>query len=198
MIMLKVESVDSRKYYRVDPRKYYREPLGCKDAVIQVVGSNALIYAPNGHGSNDILLQVREDSSYGAIGGASDLFVDETGNVVAFETEAATLRREFREETGHKLMEGRGLWNYIGCYTSILHYQNFPSVHAVGTYFGIETTPQRLAQYASGGGSEEGSLVVLSTEQVLQALKNNQVCSNAEPALRRLLLNWLVFPVHQL
>ena len=172
---------------RVDPRQWYRRQPGCLKSIFQVIGANALIYAHTEvPGSTLFLLQQRKGGYYSAIGGASDLFVDDKNCVVGFESQEDTLFREFFEETGHALLESPCVWNFIGCFTSVIHYHSYPSVHGVGTYYSIQTTTEHIRQYASGG-SYEGRIIILNTKEVLQALQNNLVLSNTEPALRKLL-----------
>ena len=181
---------------RTDPRKHYRQQPGCDQAIFQVIGANCLVHAPSGLPGNHLfLLQRRRDGTYGAIGGAGDLFVDEAGNVVGFEHQYDTLRREFWEETGSILHENPGIWKYIGCYTSVVHYRKYPDVHGVGTYFSIETTPERIQEYAAGG-SREGDIIILNTYEVLRALQDGMVFANTEPALRYLLQGWCLLPAN--
>ena len=114
--------------------------------------------------------------------------------LITFEEQQDTLRREFYEETGHLLQEGEGFWKYLGCFTSLINYSHYPSVHGVGTYFSIETTSERIHEYPSKGGSREGKVVILNTKEVLQALQDGKVFPNTEPALRKLLQIWCVLP----
>lgn len=181
---------------RVDPRPFYQgQETGCAQALFQIAGANALVWAPTGEqGDYLFLLQERSGGFYGSIGGAIDLFVNPKNEVVEFEHYQEALSREFREETGRKLLEQPGVWQFVDLVMSQIDYRNFPSVHGVSLYFSIQTTPQRLQHYASGK-STEGKVVILNTNEVLQALQDGKVFPNTKPALCKLLQNWCILPI---
>ena len=180
---------------RTDPRRYYQGQPGCENVIVQIAGVNVLVWAPTGeNGKYLFLLQERSDGFYGAIGGAIDLFVNSKNQVVDFEGYEIALAREFREETGHDLLEQPGTWLFLDFVMSQVDYPRHPSVHGASLYFSTQSTPQRIQRYASGG-SKEGNIVILDTTQVLQALQAGKVSPNTEPALRKLLQNWCILPV---
>ena len=181
---------------RVDPRQFYQgQNPGCKHVLFQIAGVNLLVWSPTGeNGKYLFLLQERSDGFYGAIGGAIDLFVNSKNQVVDFEGYEIALAREFREETGHDLLEQPGTWLFLDFVMSQVDYPRHPSVHGASLYFSTQSTPQRIQRYASGG-SKEGNIVILDTTQVLQALQAGKVSPNTEPALRKLLQNWCILPV---
>ena len=181
---------------RVDPRQFYQgQNPGCKRALFQIAGVNLLVWSPTGeNGKYLFLLQERSDGFYGAIGGAIDLFVNSKNQVVDFEGYEIALAREFREETGHDLLEQPGTWLFLDFVMSQVDYPRHPSVHGASLYFSTQSAPQRIQRYASGG-SKEGNIVILDTTQVLQALQAGKVSPNTEPALRKLLQNWCILPV---
>lgn len=180
---------------RTDPRRYYQGQPGCAKALFQIAGANALVWAPTGEqGDYLFLLQERPGGFYGSIGGAIDLFVNPQNEVVKFEHYQEALSREFREETGHDLLEQPGTWLFLDFVMSQVDYLHYQSVHGSSLYFTIQSTPQRIQRYASGR-SKEGNIVILNTNQVLQALQDGKVFPNTAPALRKLLQNWCILPV---